>query len=320
MNMAIQLIENKSELGAGTRGASLGIDALRIASLNKGSDYFLKNKVITLKNNNEMLFNSVKLASAKRIKGIVKVFSRVCDQVEKTLTEGKFPIILAADHSSAGGTIAGIKKKYPNKRLGAIWIDAHADLHSPYTSPTGNVHGMPLATAIAFDNKECQVKEPSKEAIKYWTELKEMGGTSPKIRTEDIVFFGVRDTESPEDELMLREGIKNFTVAETREKGIEKACIEALQILKNCDIIYISFDVDSMDCDLVSTGTGTPVPNGYTPEEANSIIQNLIPSEKLICFEMVEINPTLDNKKNLMAETAFDILVNTTNTLEKKHS
>ncbi|MDB9964002.1 arginase [Vicingaceae bacterium] len=318
--MRIQLIENKSELGAGARGSSLGIDALRIASLNKWSDYFLKNKVITLKDNNELLFDSEKLATAKRIKGIVKVFKRVSNQVEETLSDGKFPLILAADHSSAGGTIAGIKKKYPSKRLGVIWIDAHADLHSPYTSPTGNVHGMPLATAIAFDNKECQVKQPPQEAIDHWNELKEMGGMSPKLKTEDIVFFGVRDTEFPEDELIRREGIKNFTVAETREKGIKEACEAALEILKNCDLIYISFDVDSMDCDLVSMGTGTPVPNGYTPEEVNSIIQNLIQSEKLVCFEMVEINPTLDNKKNLMAETAFDILVNTTNTLEKKLS
>tara|TARA_B110000046_G_scaffold34410_1_gene37247 strand:- start:15786 stop:16742 length:957 start_codon:yes stop_codon:yes gene_type:complete len=315
--MRIQLIGNKSELGAGTRGASLGIDALRVASLNKDSDYFLRNKVITLEDNNEMLFDSVKIASAKRIEGIVKVFNRICNEVEKTLSNGNFPLILAADHSSSGGTIAGIKKKFPNKRLGAIWIDAHADLHSPYTSPTGNVHGMPLATAIAADNKECQIKEPSKEAIDYWDELKEIGGMSPKLKTDDIVFFGVRDTEFPEDELIRRERIKNFTVAETREKGIKAACEEAFEILKNCDIIYISFDVDSMDCDLVSMGTGTPVPNGYTPKEANSIIQNLTQSEKLVCFEMVEINPTLDNKKNLMAETAFDILVNTTNTLEK---
>jgi len=318
--MAIQLIENKSELGAGTRGASLGIDALRIASLNKGSDYFLKHNVIAIKNNNEMLFDSVKLASAKRIKGIVKVFKRICDQVEETLSEDKFPLVLAADHSSAGGTIAGIKKKYPNKRLGAIWIDAHADLHSPYTSPTGNVHGMPLATALAYDNLECKVKEPSKEAMLHWEELKNTGGISPKLISDDIVFFGVRDTESPEDEIMRRDGIKNFTVAETREKGIAEACAEALERLKDCDIIYISFDVDSMDCDLVSLGTGTPEPNGYAPEEANSIIQHLIQSDKLVCFELVEINPTLDNKQNAMADTAFDILVNTTDTIEKKHS
>ena len=318
--MTIQLIENKSELGAGTRGASLGIDALRISSLNKGSNYFLKYKVVKVKNNNEMLFDAVKLSSAKRIKGIVKVFNRICNQIEQTLTDGHFPLVLAADHSSAGGTIAGLKKKYPNKRLGAIWIDAHADLHSPYTSPTGNVHGMPLATALAYDNKECQVKEPSEEALKYWGELKNTAGISPKLIADDIVFFGVRDTEHPEDEIIRRDGITNFTVAETREKGVEKACKEALQRLKDCDMIYISFDVDSMDCDLVSCGTGTPVPNGFTPEEANSIIQNLIQSEKLVCFEMVEINPTLDNKQNLMADTAFDILVKTTNTLEQKLS
>jgi|TARA_B110001469_G_C9622793_1_gene310590 arginase len=318
--MTIQLIENKSEIGAGTRGASLGIDALRIAGLNKKNDYFSKHKVITIKDKNSLLFDNIKLSSAKRIKGISEVFQIICDQVDETISNNKFPLILAADHSSAGGTIAGIKKKYPNKRLGAIWIDAHADLHSPYTSPTGNVHGMPLATAIGLDNKECKVKEPSAEAIKYWEKLKETGGISPKILSNDVVFFGVRDTEFPEDEIIRREGIKNFTVAETREKGIDKACSEALELLSDCDIIYISFDVDSMDCDLVSMGTGTPVPNGYTPTEANSIIQGLIKSEKLVCFEMVEINPTLDNKQNLMADTAFEILVNTTNTLEKKVS
>ena len=318
--MTIQLIENKSEIGAGTRGASLGIDALRIAGLNRNNNYFSNHDVITIKDNNNLLFDSIKLSSAKRIEGITEVFQIICDQVDETMSNNKFPLILAADHSSAGGTIAGIKKKYPDKRLGAIWIDAHADLHSPYTSPTGNVHGMPLATAIGFDNKENKVKEPSAEAIKYWEKLKETGGMSPKILSNDIVFFGVRDTEFPEDEIIRREGIKNFTVAETREKGIEKTCIEALELLSNCDIIYISFDVDSMDCDLVSTGTGTPVPDGYTPSEANSIIQGLIKSEKLVCFEMVEINPTLDNKQNLMADTAFEILVNTTNTLEKKLS
>ncbi len=89
-------------------------------------------------------------------------------------------------------------------------------------------------------------------------------------------------------------------------------------MLKDCDIIYISFDVDSMDCDLVSMGTGTPVPNGYSPEEANEMIQFFVQSEKLVCFEMVEINPTLDNKQNLMAEVAFKILEETTNNLIKK--
>ena len=316
--MAIRLIENRSEIGAGTRGSSLGIDALRIASLNLKSDYFSKNKVHTIEDENDLLFRDVKFLEAKRIKGMVKVFENISEEVKNTIGRNDFPLVLAADHTSAGGTIAGIKKQYPNKRLGAIWIDAHADLHSPYTSPSGNLHGMPLATAIGTDNLNSAVKEISSEAAELWNQLKNCGGISPKILAQDIVFYGVRDTEQPEDDIIKREGIKNFTVAETREKGIQQACIEGLELLKDCDIIYISFDVDSMDCDIVSMGTGTPVPNGYKPEEANEIIQTLIKTDKLVCFEMVEINPVLDNKQNLMAEVSFKILEETTQNLVNK--
>lgn len=316
--MAIKLIGNISEIGAGTRGASLCVEALKIASFNKKSEYFSENSIDYIAHENELLHSAIKFQSAIRIQGIVNVFNSISNKVDQTLTNGDFPLIIAGDHSSAGGTIAGIKKQFPNKRLGAIWIDAHADLHTPYTSPSGNVHGMPLGSALGIDNKECAVKEPNPEVIKMWEELKNCGGFSPKIKPEDIVFYGVRDTEEPEEKLMEREGIKNFTVAETREKGIEAVCAEGLDILKDCDLIYISFDVDSMDCDLVSLGTGTPVPNGYSPKEANDIIQNLLKSDKIVCFEMVEINPTLDNKQNLMAETAFDILVETTNNLKSK--
>ena len=138
-----------------------------------------------------------------------------------------------------------------------------------------------------------------------------------KVKAQDLIFFGVRDTESPEDAILKREGIKNFTVAECRQKGIEEACKESLNLLKDCDIIYLSFDVDSMDCDIVSKGTGTPVPNGFKPEEAKEILQHIVQSDKLICFEMVEVNPVLDNKQNRMAEISFDILENTYQTIAK---
>ena len=157
--MGIKFIENRSEIGAGSRGASLGVDALRIASLNVDNKFFRENEVVTIKDENHLLFEPVKFESAKRIGGIVQVFKSISSEVKSTLASGEFPFVLAADHSSAGGTIAGIKEQYPDKRLGVIWIDAHADLHSPYTSPSGNVHGMPLASAINYDNLECKVKD-----------------------------------------------------------------------------------------------------------------------------------------------------------------
>ncbi|MEQ8908848.1 MAG: arginase [Vicingaceae bacterium] len=314
----LRLIENRSEIGAGTRGASLGIDALKVASLNQKSDFFSRYSSFKVKDRNELLFQSVKTPTAIRIEGIREVYENVAKAVKEVLQDQDFPLVLAADHASAGGTIAGIKMAHPDKRLGVIWIDAHGDLHSPYTSPTGNVHGMPLATALSEDNLANKVKEPSEEALVHWTAMKELGGVAPKIEAEDLIFFGVRDTESPEDLLMKTKGIKNFTVAECRKKGLQAAVKEALQQLSDCDMLYISFDVDSMDSEKVSKGTGTPVPNGFLPEEALTIIKALLESKKVCCFELVEVNPTLDNKANTMAETAFEILNETAVAIEKQ--
>tara|TARA_R110002049_G_scaffold151387_3_gene314975 strand:- start:3059 stop:4009 length:951 start_codon:yes stop_codon:yes gene_type:complete len=313
----IKLLEIRSEIAAGTRGASLGSDALRIASLNKNSSYFSDYHLELIADRNDLLWSVNPTPSAIRIEGLVEVYQNVSESVSKVIAEGNFPLVLAADHASAGGTIAGIKKAYPNKRLGVIWIDAHGDLHSPYTSPTGNMHGMPLATALGINNEECQVNQVKDLTLEKWNELKNMGGMSPKILPSDLVFFGVRDTEQPEDFLIEKHGIKNYTVSNTRKLGIKKAVAETLKKLADCDILYISFDVDSMDPDVVSYGTGTPVKDGFNPAEAQEIIQQLLESKKVVTFEMVEINPTLDNKCNKMAETAFEILEQTTRVIEQ---
>ena len=316
---SLHIIENNSEIGAGTRGASLGIEALKVASLNAGSDFFSRFPISKIKTRNDLLFKKVETETAKRIQGIVEVYEEMMNKVSSCLSNKEFPLVLAADHASAGGTIAGVKKQYPNKRIGVIWIDAHGDLHSPYTSPTGNVHGMPLATALNEDNLQCKVKEVEEDAIRNWNLLKNMGGIAPKVLPQDVVFFGVRDTEYPEDSLMKRLDIKNFTVAACRDEGIEAAAKEALTLLEECEVIYISFDVDSMDCDEVSYGTGTPVKDGFFPHEIVTLLNALISSEKIKCLEIVEVNPTLDNKKNKMADVTFAILEKITPQL-LKHS
>lgn len=317
MGKKIKLLEIKSEIGAGTRGASMGIDALRIASLNHKSDFFNRYEEKEVRNQNHLLFEEIQTPSAIRIRGISQVYKDLSKAIVEILNEGNFPLVLAADHASAGGTIAGLKMHNPDKRIGVVWIDAHGDLHSPYTSPSGNVHGMPLATALNLDNKQAQIKEVEEAAILHWEEMKNLGGITPKILPEDLIFFGLRDTEEPENELIRRLGIKNFSVTECRTKGFDQAVQEALEKLSQCDFIYISFDVDSMDSDKVSEGTGTPVPNGFLPAEAQQIISGLIDSGKVDCFEMVEVNPTLDDKKNKMAETAFQILETTAKKIEQ---
>ena len=312
----IELLEMASEIGAGTRGSSLGIDALHIAAWNAKNNYFKKYPITKIPDENHLLYEEVTTPNAIRIDGMVKIYERLGSAVKEVLGKGNFPLVLSADHASAGGTMAGVKMAFPEKRLGVIWIDAHGDLHSPYSSPSGNMHGMPLATALAEDNLERQINRVKQHTIDKWEELKNIGGISPKINAEDLVFFGARDMEEPEKYFLKKNNVKNFTVKEVRKKGVNKTVIEAMEILDSCDILYVSFDVDSMDCDLVSHGTGTPVKNGFTPEEALNILKAVASSEKLVCFEMVEVNPTLDEKKNKMAETAFAILNKVTKTIE----
>lgn len=309
----LKIIEVKSELGAGTRGTSMGIDAIKIAALDFGSRYFKQYKSVEVQNENHLLLESAGNQHAKRISGVLTMLERVSDEVSRTIKNDEFPIVLAGDHSTAAGTIAGIKMAHPKLKLGVIWIDAHADLHTPYTTPSGNVHGMPIAISLAEDNIESKVNKPDQETINYWYQLKNVGGISPKITPKDLVYINVRDTEKQEDYLIKKFGIKNFTTTEIRRKGVEKVAIEALSLIDHCDIIYVSFDVDCMDAS-ISKGTGTPVPNGITEKEAGNLVARLMQSNKVCCFEMVEINPTLD-KENLMAENAFEILLRATNQL-----
>ena len=309
----LKVIEVKSELGAGTRGASMGVDAIKIAALDFGSRYFKQYKSVEVPNENHLLLESAGSAHAKRISGILTMLERVSEEVTRTIKNSEFPIILAGDHSTAAGTIAGIKLANPKARLGVVWIDAHADLHSPYTTPSGNMHGMPIAISLAEDNIESKVNKPDQETINYWYQLKNVGGICPKVLPKDVVYINVRDTEKQEEFIIKKFGMKNFTTTEIRRKGVEKVAIEALALLDECDLIYVSFDVDCMDAS-ISKGTGTPVPNGITEKEAGNLVARLMQSPKVCCFEMVEVNPTLD-KENLMAENAFEILLRATNQL-----
>ncbi len=309
----IKIIEVKSEIGAGTRGSSMGVDAIKIAALDFGSPFFKRYKSVEIPNENNLLLEPVVHDYAKRIKGIFNLNERIAKEIQKTLKAGEVPIVLAGDHSSALGTISGIRMAYPDKKLGVIWIDAHADLHSPYTTPSGNMHGMPLSCVLGEDNRDRQQNKPDDETVEYWEKLKNLGGISPKINYDDLVFIALRDFEPQEEYLIKKNKVRIFNLQEIRKKAVERVAIDSLNYLDHCDLIYVSFDVDSMDS-RISSGTGTPVPNGITEKEAGNLIYYIMRSKKIVCFEMVEINPTLD-RENLMAENAFEILQKTTNQL-----
>jgi arginase len=304
--MELEILVNNSELGAGTRGASLGFHALEVAAWKNGNTLFKDIPITHLETYNHLLYERDKSVCAKYIKGIEKVYANLQMEVPKILNKGAFPLIIAGDHSSAGGTLAALKSYYKNERIGVIWIDAHADIHSPYTTPSGNVHGMPLATALGFD--ENGPNEVSDEVKRIWKNLIHIGGISPKVKSEDLKMVGVRSLEKEEVLTLNQLNIKNWSMGEIRALGPKILSETLLLNLNHCDKLYLAFDVDSMDSELVSEGTGTPMKNGLTPEEAQGLISELLKSPKICCFELVEINPTLDNKRNLMAETALEIL------------
>jgi arginase len=309
----IKLIEVPSEIGAGTRGASLGVEAIKIAALDFMSSFFIHFPSEKVPCENRLLFEPITTPYAKRIGGITTMYDRVSKAVSETVSSGIFPIVLSGDHSIAGATIAGIKMAKPQSRLGVIWIDAHADLHTPYTTPSGNLHGMPLAISLGLDNTECRLHNVDPETKAQWDTLKNFGGISPKILPEDIVLISLRDFEKEEKQLIDRLGIKVFTTTEVRRKGPENLVRMVVNHLSACTDIYVSFDVDCMDAG-ISRGTGTPVENGLREREAEDLVFKFMQLRNICCFEVTEVNPTLD-KENLMAEIAFNILQRSANIL-----
>jgi arginase len=227
----IKLIEVPSEIGAGTRGASLGIEAIKIAALDFMSNFFVHFPSERIPVENQLLYQPIESPYAKRIKGVAAIYDRVSKAVSDTVKNNFFPIVLSGDHSVGGATISGIKMARPKSKLGVIWIDAHADLHTPYTTPSGNMHGMPLSAVINEDNSENAVHELDAETTKYWNYLKTIGKIAPKVLPEDIVYISLRDFEKEEKALIDKYGIKVISTKEVRSKGAENIVRSVLRYL-----------------------------------------------------------------------------------------
>lgn len=309
----IKIIEVPSEIGAGTRGASLGVEAIKIAALDFMSNFFIHFPTERIPVENKLLYEPIESPYAKRIKGVATMYEKVSKSVADSLKNNFFPVIISGDHSMGGAAISGVKIARPESKLGVIWIDAHADLHTPYTTPSGNMHGMPLAAVINEDNTECAVHELDEETTKQWNFLKNIGAIAPKVAPEDVVLISLRDFEREEKFLIDKYSMKVVSTKEVRNKGAENVVRSVLRYLSDCTDIFISFDVDSLDS-AISKGTGTPVSNGLREREAEDLISKFMQNRKVCCFEITEVNPTLD-KENLMAEIAFNILQRSVNVL-----
>lgn len=306
-----KVITVESDFGAGKKGAAKGPQAL-LKELQE--DNFSAFDV----------FNYTRLAphevvpkedtpNAKNIENIKNFQEKIVDHIQDILRLNKIPFILSGDHSSANALISGIKDFHANARIGVIWIDAHADLHSPYTTPSGNIHGMPIAALMGDDHREMAKNNPKDVTRNFWETLKKLGRRriTPKIQGRDLVFIALRSTEEEEEKIITKEGIKAFRPEDIKQLGIEAVAEQTLNHLHNCQYIYVSFDVDSLDTQY-SVGTGTPVEDGLTLEQAHHLIKTFCKSDKLVGMEITEINPTLDETKpmhkvisKLVQETFF---------------
>jgi arginase len=300
----IKIIEVKSELGASKNGASLGIDAIKAAATKLGNDFFKRHTSQEIEGHG--VDNSDFPIHIKRIKETLDISERVAQSVKSIIEENIFPVVISSDHSTSVGTISGIKMAYPKESIAVIWIDAHADIHSPYTTPSWNTHGMPLAAALGEDNMSMKVNVVEKVIFEYWERFKNIGNMSPKIYYSDLVYVGLRDYEKEEDFLLKKNNVCIITVDEIEKNGMDIVIEKVLNTIKSCEHIYISFDVDSLDPS-VSKGTGLSVPNGITDKQAESLILKLIQDKRVCCIEITEINPTLE-KENKTAEIAFSVL------------
>lgn len=302
----IKLVEVYSDIAGRKKGASLGIDALKASSINVESEYFKTFMSEAVRDENAAYESGSEHKNAKYIDKIYLVVSRLAQTVRTLREDNLFPIVLAGDHASCAGTMHGLRMAHKDDEIGVVYIDAHADMHSPFTSGSGNMHGMPLSIACALDNQEAGINKPSPEELAYWNKLKFMVSDEPSIKPENIVFCALRDFEKEEDELMNRHNITRYSTEAITYKGIKNVVDEIFQKLSHCKHIYVSFDVDSVD-PLYVPGTGTPVDNGLSYEQALQLNLELIKNEKVCCWEIAEINP-LYNKSNKDSERVFHIL------------
>jgi arginase len=286
----IAIIGAPMDLGAGRRGVDMGPSALRLAGLNE--------KLISLGYEVEDLGNvmvdqpescPIGKTEARYLPQIAHTCERLADMVEKAADEGKVPLVLGGDHSVAVGTISGISRHFRNRQapIGLIWIDAHADMNTPATSPTGNVHGMPLSCVIGLGPKE----------------LTHIGGYAPKVEPTRVALIGLRSVDDIERFNVRGAGVHPFTMRDIDERGLPNVIHEAIDIVTAGTAgFHLSFDMDAVD-PREAPGVGTPVRGGITYREAHLAMELICDSGQMTSLEMVEVNPVLDeaNRTALLA-------------------
>jgi arginase len=290
------------DLGASRRGVDMGPSAMRVAGLEARLES-LGHQVSDSGNIRVEIAETQNVgnANARFLQQIAETCTRTAEAVVTALENGMTPFVLGGDHSLAAGTISGVAEFYRRhqQKIGVIWIDAHSDINTPTTSPSGNVHGMPMAALLGLDS--------GTESGTALAPLSQIFGYSPKIAPGNTVILGVRDIDAAERENIHRAGVTAvYTMRDIDERGMRTVMEEAVRIASEGTAGYhVSLDMDWIDPE-DAPGVGTPVRGGATYREAHLAMEILADHGHLLSFEIVEVNPVIDDR-NRTADLAVEL-------------
>jgi arginase len=291
----IAIIGAPLDLGQDRRGVDMGPSAVRVANLNRRVEslgYVVEDLGNVPVDQRERVSHGDD--SARYTNQIAESCKRLGMLVGKSLAGGRVPVILGGDHSVAIGTVAGVSKAFrrQRKKIGLIWIDAHADMNTPDTSPSGNVHGMPLACCIGLGPKP----------------LTHLLGYAPKVDPRNVALVGVRDVDQLEKEHVRNSGVRAFTMRHIDERGLRSVMEEAIAIASDGTAgFHLSLDMDYVD-PREAPGVGTPVRGGGTYREAHLAMEMICDSRRMLSMDVVEVNPVID-EVNRTADLAVELIM-----------
>jgi arginase len=277
----IRIIGVPMDLGASRRGVDMGPSALRVAGLQARLKQLGRQVEdignISVPQPEEQPYGEKR---ARYLDEISQACKGLADEVKKTLDQDLIPLVLGGDHSIAVGTTAGAAAHFykESKRIGVIWLDAHGDMNTPDSSPSGNVHGMPLASIMGYGPPE----------------LTDLAGHKPMVEPHSVALVGIRDLDSKERKLVKDSGVHVFTMRDIDERGMRDVMSEALRFATDETAgVAVSLDLDFVD-PTDAPGVGTPVRGGVTYREAHLALEMIADSKSMVSFELVEINPVID--------------------------
>ena len=290
----IHIINVPLDLGASRRGTDAGPSAFRVAGLKRAIDSLGYSNV----RETDVSIPSMETvppgdSNARYKVQILAACTQLAEHTRDALEAGEWPLVIGGDHSIAMGTVSAVSAHLSRMhgRLGVIWFDAHGDMNLPETSPTGNVHGMPLAHLLGYGDPQ----------------LSGILGVHPAVDAQHVVLIGIRDIDRDEREFIHASGVTAFTMREIDQLGMSRVAGEALRIVNNGTAgFHVSFDLDGCDPDVIP-GTGTVVPGGVSFREAHLLLEECAADGRMTSMEVVELNPFLDHA-NISAERAVTLI------------